>query len=82
MSQQQHDAIKAVINERLYQDKRWANSSSQGHHETAAYLAYIQDYVRKAIAEVTTDDDNVLHTVRKIAALAVACMEDNGVLER
>lgn len=82
MKQVQNDAIRAVIGERVYQDNRWADSPSGGHHETAAYITYIQHYVTRAIAEITTDDRAALGTIRKIAALAVACMEDNGVVER
>ena len=83
MSQQQHDAIKAILLERQYQDERWADSRSHGHHETGAYLTFIQYYVTRAIDEITADDDAAVgHSIRKIAALAVACMEDNGISER
>ena len=82
MRQRQFEALQAIVDERKYQDYRWANSDSGGHHEIAAYLAFIQHYVTRAIDEATDDNPDVVHSIRKIAALAVACMEDNGAASR
>ena len=78
------NVYKAIDEERDYQDTRWQDSPSGGHHETAAYLTYIQHYVAVAFEEITkSDDDSIaLSTLRKIVALGVACMEDNGVQYR
>ena len=76
----QVDVISVVLDEREYQDERWG---LEGHHETGAYLSFIQHYVTRAMSEITVDNHMAtLHSVRKIAALAVACMEDNGISKR
>src|SRR5260221_14630936 len=76
------DAFDAIVGERVYQDQRWASSPSMGHHETGAYLSFLQSYITRAIDEITQNetDEQALDSGRKIAALAVACMEDNGVI--
>ena len=51
------------------------------------FLVYIQDYVRQAMTQATryaTGEEyaQVRHSIRKIAALAVACMMENGCYAR
>ena len=51
------------------------------------FLVYIRDYVEEALHVASRDGDPVVrvktaHSLRKIAALAVAAMEQNGVLLR
>ena len=83
MNVKTHDALDALAKEREYQDERWANFPSSGHHETGAYLTFINSYVMRAMVELTENNEPLaLDTVRKIGALAVACMEDNGIVFR
>ena len=83
MDTRQH--VYNIINgERDYQDKRWGGESHDKYKSVGDFLIYIDDYVRRAkeIYTSDTDVDATLHVVRKIAALAVACMEYNGAPPR
>lgn len=53
-------------------------------HTTAEYLTMLRTYLNKADDAWTLHggDTLALHEVRKIAAIAIRCMEDNGVLFR
>ena len=76
---------RLIDGEREYQARRWPGHS----HNVAAYLTYMHRYLHIACeVDSTTGYTNTAHflyargAMRKIAALAVACMEDNGVLYR
>ena len=79
----------AVDGERTYQDG-WNDPSltdSGGRHSNVEFLVYIEDYVREALhfASRRPDPEALIftrHSLRKIAALAVAAMEQNGVQTR
>lgn len=76
MKATRQDAFSAIESERSYQNYRWP-----GHkHTVTEYLVYIQHYLNKAIAVASTSDsdETALAEVRKIAALGVAAMEENG----
>lgn len=75
-------ALVAIDEERNYQVQRWGDKGANKSIE--CYLTYIQHYLNEAIRQETTQPETnySLHTIRKIAALAVACMEDNGVETR
>lgn len=75
--------------EREYQDSRWHASStdSEGLHSNLEFLVYIRDYVEEAMHFCSRNEDPVANdfakkSLRKIAALAVAAMEQNGVVAR
>ena len=77
----------AIDGERDYQERRWGNAPSGGKHPVTEYLAYMQDYLTEALHQVARNADPeaaemALHTVRKITAMGVACMEQNGAPER
>jgi hypothetical protein len=69
-------AYKAIDSERDYQAKKWGEKP----HEIDAFAAYIAEYTNQLIAICGTSDDAEakLAAVRKVGALAVACMEQNG----
>ncbi len=78
------EVYEAIDGERAYQAK-WAEKP----HETAAFLTYMREYLRRAEALTSIWPDGVatagpfagetdLDMVRKITALGVACMEQNG----
>jgi hypothetical protein len=73
---------KAVDGERTYQERRWQRPAH--NHTNTEYLVYIQHYVHQALEAVSVDDGEwaTFPALRKIAALAVAAMEENGVIER
>jgi hypothetical protein len=77
------DIYEAINAERRYQDNKW------GHHKHSVveYLVYIRDYTEEALHKLSREDDFIgdefaLHSLRKITALGVACMEEHGVLSR
>lgn len=78
-------AFKAINSERDYQDKKWNTSTTPtgGKHTVTEFLVYVEYYLDHAKQLVTLLADpkaskDALHDVRKIAGLAVACMEQNG----
>lgn len=75
----QPEVIDAIVDERIYQDAKWHD-----WHDAAAFLTFIHHYVIRGMAEATKDNNPipVMDTMRKIAALALACMEQNGVVRR
>ena len=83
----QEEALKAIIHEREYQNNKWGSTSSQGLHSNLEFLAYIRDYVEEAMHVCSRNADASARdftqdSLRKIAALAVAAMEQNGVRYR
>jgi hypothetical protein len=79
MSATRNEVYNAIDGERAYQEQRWKRP--EHNHTNTEYLVYIQHYVNKAFAAVSTQDGDgaTLPALRKIAALAVAAMEENGV---
>lgn len=81
------DAVSAVRGERRYQVVLWEAAQVSGIHRRqvgiTAFLIFMQDYINEALHTCSRPGpgvvDEVLATVRKIAATAVACMEENGV---
>ena len=72
----------AIDGERDYQSK-WDLEESQGQHSVAEFIVYMQAYLNKAIEAVSFSADPAasqaaLHVIRKVTALGVACMEQNG----
>jgi hypothetical protein len=79
----------AVDSERDYQEALWnsATTSSEGKHSVEEWLMYISDYVQEAQHILSRRsrqeaDPKALDNMRKIAAMAVACMEQNGCSPR
>lgn len=83
------EVYKALDGERDYQKVRWSEdtTSTGGFHSVTEFLVYMQDYVNEALHNVSREADpgaseKALHWVRKVGALAVACMEQHGAPER
>ncbi len=80
------EVYAAIDGERAYQAERWNENTttSKGNHSVTEFLVYMRDYVEEALHHVSRNADPgaqefALNSVRKIAALGVACMEQNGV---
>ena len=78
-----------IDGEREYQALRWNEdtTSTGGFHSVTEFLVYIRDYTEEALHVVSRNDEpkaseEASHILRKIAALAVACMEQNGSFPR
>ena len=83
------EVYQAIDGERAYQMK-WENpeiTDNGGKHSNLEFLVYIRDYVEEALHYGSRQPDPKFLTfsqnsLRKIAALAVAAMEQNGTLHR
>jgi hypothetical protein len=83
------EVYAAIDTERKYQDERWniVTTPTDGQHTVTEWLVYMQDYLTEAVKQVSRQADpkasqDALHTIRKIAAMGVACMEQNGAPKR
>lgn len=81
------NVFEVVKKERAYQKALWGPTEEGGEHSIAEFLVYIRDYTEEALhiqsriaAPKCTEQS--LHIVRKITALAFACMEQHGAPER
>ncbi len=87
------DVYKAIDGERDYQEK-WEKAESEGIHETGAFILFMEYYLQEARRlESTLENggngmlkpqgaEGSLDFVRKVTALGVACMEQNGAPPR
>ena len=85
MKATREEVYKVIDGEREYQEKRWERPAHI--HSNLEYLVYIEHYVNQAKTLSSTKDDkevapDVKAALRKIAALAVAAMEENGTQAR
>lgn len=78
-----------IDGERDYQELRWNGhtTSTHGAHSVTEFLVFIRDYVDEALHTVSRKGEPEASelasaNVRKIAALAVACMEQHGAPAR
>jgi len=84
------EIVYATIDtERDYQDRVWGGKASSGNpgngnRTVDEFALYIQGYANDLanIASHSDDLEEKLHFVRKVAGLAVACMEQHGALPR
>ena len=74
----------ALNGERDYQDSMWGGAAHDHQTTVGDFLTYMRVYLNQADMCQTKMVGSVvaLHQVRKVAALAVACMEYNGVHTR
>lgn len=83
------EVYDALDSERDYQDQQWNahTTSTAGQHSVTEFLVFIQDYLTQAMHQVSRESEpfaseKALHTVRKITAMGVACMEQHGAPKR
>lgn len=83
------DVYNALDSERDYQDQQWNvnTTSTGGQHSVTEFLVFMQDYLTQAMHQVSREgepfaSEKALHTVRKITAMGVACMEQHGAPRR
>ena len=78
------EAVIAVRSERRYQDKRWnADADIDADWGLGDWLAFIEIHINTAKHAIYDGErDNAVGELRKIAALAVAAMEQFGAVER
>jgi hypothetical protein len=76
------EVYKAIDSERNYQDSLWSTDGGFSNPLLIGeFLVLLDVYLRKAQDEWTAESKpeiNSLNTVRKIAGIAVNCMEQHG----
>lgn len=81
------EVYEALDEERDYQDTLSPTSSVDGQHTVPEWVLYMGDYIAQARQQCSRiwgpeSDRLALDTIRKITAMGVACMEQNGVVHR
>lgn len=81
------EAYRAIDSERDYQDKMWFETGSSGHGllSIGEEILLIEEYAakaREAWSKERYPEKTALDIVRKIAGIAVHCMEDHGSIHR
>ena len=79
------DEVYSLISgERDYQDVLGASRTAGKPHDVGSYLTMIRTYVTRAEEAWTNNpgDEAALDQIRKIAGIAVHCMEDHGAPAR
>jgi len=80
---------EAIDSERNYQNMRWNvnTTTSQNMHTFEEWFVYIEDYVNEAkhvLSRTPRQEADLIASdiMRKVAAMAVCCMEEHGVENR
>jgi len=74
------EVYRLIDEEREHQDARWGGRPHDEGHSPDDFLAFMDRYL--LLAKPEEGKDFALTCVRKIAALAVACMEVHGAPPR
>jgi len=83
VSSREH-VFDCITSEREYQDKTVQKWNHKGHPPIAAELLMMEEYLLKARTAWcnTRDDAETLDVLRKIAGIAVRCLENYGAVPR
>lgn len=78
------EVYAAIDAERDYQNSLGPDRTDGNQHTVGDYLIMLDRYVRKAQDEWTDRAGNTsaLDQIRKIAGIAVRCMEEHGIVNR
>lgn len=82
------EVYTAIDSERAYQDDLWRDPAHREHTNPLSigeFLLLIEEYTMKARkdwSEESKPEFNALHGIRKIAGIAVNCMEQHGAPQR
>ena len=91
MKTSRDEVYKAIDSERDYQDSQWPNGQLQGEAPNAnplkigEFVLLMSEYVDRARHSWSTEKAPELETlnfVRKVAGIAVNCMEQHGAPKR
>lgn len=80
-------AFIAIDSERSFQESLITQAGSDRSKPVESYVLYMDDYMRELKTQLSRDwtpacKGRALNTLRKIAALATACMEEHGAPKR
>lgn len=70
---------KALDGERWYQDEKWKGEEHE-NHEVESFMTYMDHHLTLAKSAISVGEkQRLLHELRKVTALGVACFEKHGV---
>ncbi len=83
------EVYKIIDGERDYQEERWneETTASRGIHTPYEWLTFMQDYLTEAMHIASRKPEPqaqgmVMESIRKITAMGVCAMEQNGAKSR
>jgi hypothetical protein len=79
------EVYHAIDSERTYQDRIWPAAANQPQLSIGEFVLMLDEYVARARKEWTNEkrpENLTLEVVRKIAGIAVKCMEHHGAPRR
>ncbi len=71
------NVYEAIDSERAYQISKWTQEFDDVDWSLSDWIIFMERYIEEAKSN-TGYSINVLAAIRKVAGLAVACMEHNG----
>lgn len=74
------DAFSAINSERAYQEEQERKHGWQEKKKVGEWIVLLNHYVTELnrVWSTSAGDEESLHFIRKIAGIAVHCMEENG----
>lgn len=84
LKEKRRNVIEAINTERDYQDSLPGNLTDRYLHSVGESILLLEEYVQRAKQEWVNNagDWDALDEIRKIAAIAVRCMEQHGAPRR
>jgi len=86
---ERNKVYEAIDTEREYQDALWLpmEGSNHDHHSPEEWFMYIEDYINEAKHILSREayvvcKPKAMEIMRKLAAMAVCAMEQNGTTNR
>jgi len=84
------EVYRILDGERDYQDERWIDDTTPSGvhiHSPEEWIVYMEDYLAEAKHILSRNDapkcySDAMEIIRKVTAMGVASMEQNGCLER
>lgn len=87
MKSTRQEVYEAIDSERDYQIGKWKETGDGTIHSPEEWILLIEEYLDEAkhlLARGSnqTTNDNVMDIFRKVTAMGVACMEQQGIIPR
>ena len=78
------DVYKVIDTERAYQNSLPPNRTDGSTHTVGDYVTMMQNYQADLVRAWTVNagNDEALKVMRKLAGIAVRCMEEHGAIPR
>jgi hypothetical protein len=79
------EIVKTLFEERSYQDSKWGGKDHDSKQSIGDFIIYMEQFLNEAKFHYTGPEEariDVLHCLRKVTALGIACFEVHGVPKR